>query len=114
MPAWMARWLVLPKPSTSCGGPGAWSARQLLIPYSPTERDPGCPDHVVFGGSRGEVGHGVKAGRQAGERYPRGVLGERVDEDVAAGGVFGAHAPQVPVVAAGFDQQGQCELVQAR
>jgi hypothetical protein len=49
----MARWLVLPKPSTSCGGPGAWSARQLLIPYSPTERDPGCPDHVVFGGSRG-------------------------------------------------------------
>jgi hypothetical protein len=42
------------------------------------------------------------------------VFGERLDEDVATAGVLGAHAPQVPVVAAGFDQQGQRELVQAR
>ncbi len=39
MPVWMARWPVLPKPNTSCGGPGAWSARQVLIPYSRTDRD---------------------------------------------------------------------------
>ena len=56
----------------------------------------------------------MKAGHQAGERYSGGVVGEGLDEDVAAGGVFGAHPPQVPVEAAGFDQQGQRELVQAR
>ncbi len=59
------------------------------------------------------MGHGVKARGQAGEGYARGVLGERLDEHLAAGGVLGAHPPQVPVVAAAFDQQGQGELVQA-
>jgi len=27
---------------------------------------------------------------------------------------FGAHLPQVPVVAASFDEQGQCKLIQSR
>ena len=52
----------------------------------------------------------MEARRQAGEPHAGSVLSEGVDQDVAAGGVFGAHAPEVPVAAAGFNQQGQREL----
>jgi hypothetical protein len=68
----------------------------------------------LLGCVRWEVYHGVEARRQAGEPHARSVLGERLDGYLAAGGVFGAHSPQVPVVSASLDEQGQCELIQSR
>ena len=53
MPVWMARWLLLPKPSTKLrrvrGVVGAVGAH----PVQSDRAGPGCLDHVLFGGSRG-------------------------------------------------------------
>src|SRR6266498_630854 len=38
MPFWMARWVRLPKPRTSCGGVVAWVERKVLIPYRPEDK----------------------------------------------------------------------------
>jgi uncharacterized protein DUF6308 len=43
MPALMARWPVLPNPSTSCGGSAEWPARWVLMPYRPTARARAAP-----------------------------------------------------------------------
>src|SRR5205085_2102528 len=49
----------------------------------------------------------------AGQAVPGRVPGERVHQGLAAGAVDDPHAAQVPVVAAGLDERGERELVQA-
>jgi hypothetical protein len=39
MPFWMARWVRLPKPRTSCGEVVAWVERKVLIPYRPEDKE---------------------------------------------------------------------------